>query len=257
MPTHFRELLRETLVARCRANRAYSLRAFAKQLGLEPSYLSKLLSGKRNVTENTILKTAPKLSLDPKETDGYLERVRANKGSGVRTLPKKQEFQNLAVDQFRIVADWYHYAILELLLLKDFRHDPAWIAKKLRVSRVETELALERLERLQMLIRTESGKYRLSPGNYSTIGNDFTAVAFRRLQQQVLTQALAAIESTPLERRDQSSMTMAIDASQLPEAKRRIKKFRRELTAFLQENDRPKNQVYQLSVSFFPVTDRD
>jgi hypothetical protein len=68
-----------------------------------------------------------------------------------------------------------------------------------------------------------------------------------------LLQALEALEDVPLESRDQSSMTMAIDPSLLPEAKAKIRDFRRSLCAFLQENARPKSEIYQLSISLFPV----
>jgi hypothetical protein len=46
---------------------------------------------------------------------------------------------------------------------------------------------------------------------------------------------------------------MAIDVSRLPEAKARIRDFRRELCAFLQDG-RPRQRVYELSLSLFPVS---
>jgi uncharacterized protein (TIGR02147 family) len=247
----FRTLLRETMINRTKSNPAYSLRAFAKHLQFEPSFLSKLLSGKRNFTEGVILKLASRLSLDPELTSRYVERAREAKPSKV---PKTQIYRELELDQFRIVADWYHYAILELLLLKNFRANPSWIAKKLGISKFEAESALERLIRAKM-IRQNSETFVNTPDNHTTLKNAFSDIAFRKLQEQILRQALQALENTPIEERDQSSMTMAIDKSLLPEAKKRIRAFRRQLTAFLQENKRPKDEVYQLSISFFPVTD--
>ena len=49
---NFQTCLRNELERRCKANPAYSLRAFAKFLGVDPSFLSKVLSGKREVTRN-------------------------------------------------------------------------------------------------------------------------------------------------------------------------------------------------------------
>jgi uncharacterized protein (TIGR02147 family) len=73
------------------------------------------------------------------------------------------------------------------------------------------------------------------------------------MQKQILTQALVALEEVPIEKRDQTSMTMAIDSSLIPEAKLRITRFRRELSSFL-ENGKKKDQVYQLALSLFPLT---
>jgi hypothetical protein len=48
-------------------------------------------------------------------------------------------------------------------------------------------------------------------------------------------------------------LTMAIDRRRLPEAIEMITRFRRELGLFLEQDER-KTDVYQLSISLFPVT---
>ena len=73
------------------------------------------------------------------------------------------------------------------------------------------------------------------------------------MQRQILDKAKDAMEKTPIEKREQSSLTMAIDASLLPLAKKKIAKFRRELHDFLQSTQKT-NEVYNLSLSFYPVT---
>lgn len=45
-------------------NSAYSLRAFAKNLQIEPSLLSKILSGKHNLSHAMLLRLCEKLHLD-------------------------------------------------------------------------------------------------------------------------------------------------------------------------------------------------
>ncbi len=63
----FRLFLQQELVRRCRENRNYSLRAFARHLNLEPSFLSKLLRGERNITIDMFRKLADRLLLEPQE----------------------------------------------------------------------------------------------------------------------------------------------------------------------------------------------
>lgn len=246
----FRSLLQETLVNRCKTNPAYSLRAFAKQLGLEPSFLSKLISGKRSSTPNVIKKVTTILGLDPVEVEAYLASAEKMKGQ----KDTKLAYKDLAIDHFAMIADWYHYAILEITHVEGFKSDADWISQKLGINKIQAQDALERLERLEMLTKDEKGQYRNTSGSNTTISSEFTAAAFKKLQKQILLQALDALENIPFEARDQSSITMAINPELLPEAKNRIKKFRRELCAFLEDSGRPRKQVYQLSTSLFPIT---
>src|SRR5207253_2023706 len=80
-----------------------------------------------------------------------------------------------------------------------------------------------------------------------------SSTALRHMQKQVLEKAMSALEEIPPELRDQSSMTMAVNSGRMDEAKVKIKRFRRQLVKFLQEKE-PLDEVYQLSVAFFPLT---
>lgn len=249
----FRLFLQQELVRRCRENRNYSLRAFARHLSLEPSFLSKLLRGERNITLENFRKLADRLLLDPEEYKQFsqtIEQKSLRRGSkGKSDFPLNE----LSSDQFQVIAEWYHYAILELLSVKSFQPNVRWIARALDVSPAEISAALERLERVGLLEKTETG-WANSKGSNTTTGNPFTTVAFRKLQRSILEKAIVALETVPMEKRDQSSITMAIDTSKLPEAKKRIQKFRRELMHFLQSDGEP-DEVYHLSISLYPVTD--
>jgi hypothetical protein len=243
MPPDFRVFLQRELVARCKFNPSYSLRAFAKQLALEPSYLSKVLARKKPVTPRLISRLAPRLGLSAPVVQQYLA-----------SQSQAGDYVDLSLDQFEMISDWYHYAILELVQTKGFRSSPDWIARRLGIKMSEARAAVARLVRLGLLEVTPQGRLRNSkPGN-TTVGNPYSTVAFRHLQRQILSQAILAMDVTAIEERDQSSMTVAIDAGLVPEVKERIKKFRRQLAKLLQSSGSPMNEVYQLSVSFFPVS---
>jgi uncharacterized protein (TIGR02147 family) len=246
----FRLFLQQELVRRCRENRNYSLRAFARHLSLEPSFLSKLLRGERNFTLDMFRKLAERLMLEPEEFRSFAEVI--EKRTPKRGIKSQPSLHELSADQFQVIADWYHYALIELLEIKSFQNDTRWIARALDITTAEASAALERLERVGILERTETG-WKNATGNNTTTGNSFTTVAFRKLQKSVLEKAIVALENLPLDKRDQSSITMAVDSRKLPEAKKRIQKFRRELMQFLQTEGEP-DQVYHLSVSLYPVT---
>lgn len=72
----FRQYLMQELVRRSRVNPKYSLRAFARSLEIEPSFLSKLLSQKRSMTSSTVKRLAPRLALSPEQVERFSARAR-------------------------------------------------------------------------------------------------------------------------------------------------------------------------------------
>src|SRR5262245_57459511 len=109
----FRLFLQNELIRRCKKNPGYSLRAFAKGLEMDFSTLSKLLKGQRPIGKLVIKRLSSKLGLDPKVTGQFL----SNQNSDVQVAG---DYQQISLDSFNIIADWYHYAILELMRLDKF-----------------------------------------------------------------------------------------------------------------------------------------
>lgn len=242
----FRELIRSELLDRCRQNPRYSLRAFAKQLGLAPSTLSMVLAGQRGLGPVMIKKLSAKLGLSAQEAAVYAERNSA-------TAEETSAYRQLAFDHFRVIADWHHYALLELVSVRGFQADSAWVARALGISKSEVEAAVKRLQRLEML-SVENGVWRDLSENVTNLDNPLIASSRRKHQAQILAKAAEALQKTPIDRRDQSSMVMAIDSRKLPEAQKRLTKFRRQLTTYLQKGER--DGVYALSLSLFPLTSK-
>ena len=241
----FRLRLQNELVRRCRKHPRYSLRAFARFLRVDHSSLSQILRGKRRLSPKLLQQFGERLGLTPAELARY-------QGVSNETVPVPDP-RELTHDAFQVISDWYHYAIFELVTLKEFEPDSKWIARVLGLSVSEVNIAVERLFRLGLLKRDQTGKWLQGSELITTTGSPFSTIAFRRLQAQVLQMALDALELVGMEWRDQSSVTMAIDSRRLPEVKERIKRFRRSLCATLQQ-DRERDAVYQLGISFYPLT---
>jgi uncharacterized protein (TIGR02147 family) len=243
--------LRSLLVKRCQTNAAYSLRAFAKQLGIEPSFLSKILAGKRKVTVSLIDRLATPLTLSPAQVLNFKKQTVAPQE--LISATPSAVYSNLTIDSFQVIADWYHYAILELTKVEGFKLNALWISKKIGISVHEAKDAIDRLLRLELIEIDSKRKTILPVKNYTTTANDFTASAFRKLQKQVLLQALHALENTAYEERYQSSVTIAIHAPTLKQAKAKIAAFQKEMGATLQPAGKKYQEVYQLSISLFPA----
>lgn len=248
---NYRHWLSEEFSKRCRKNPKYSIRAFAELLGLNSSTVSQLLSGKRKASVKMVKRLASMLAVEPEKQEALIRFINNNK-----YLPPGSEdsqdraYRQLTLDAYALIADWYHYAILEMTFLNDFKSEPKWIANKLGITAAEAKIAIERLKRLE-LIREESGVLYKTENFITNFSDGVTSSALKRLQRSVLEMGLDAIDNIAPEDKDITSMTFAIDKSKLPQAREKIKSFRREMCQFLETGDR--DSVYHLGIQLYPI----
>ena len=245
----FRLRLQSELAERCASNPQYSLRSFALHLGVDHSTLSQLLRGKRKLTEAAIQKLGSALKLGPDEVRSYLAHHRRWPGADPNVL----EATRLTRDAAEMIADWYHYAILELTRLESFRADSSWVARVLGISTDEVNIALVRLCHLGLLSMEGERWVDRSEGLVVSL-EDFTQAAIDLLWSQVRELALASMR-TPARPHEHSSTTLAVDSKRLPEITEKIARFRSDLLELL-EHDRANDydDIYRLEINFFPIT---
>lgn len=243
----FKNYIRSELIRRCRKNPRYSLRAFAKNLEMDSSTLSKILNGKRSLGRKAIHNIGVKLGLKPSEIRNLLSSFNS-------TNPGKQtEYDLITDDIFSFISDWSYYAILELIRVDGFKPSAHSISKALGVSVHEARHAIETLQRLNF-IKIKSGKwYDLTSSRTTNISAEASSSARRLQQKQILTKAVTAIDNVPIEKRSNTSMTFAIDTSKLAEASELIKNFRRDMGQLLSRGER-RDEVYNLAIALYPIS---
>jgi len=240
---NFEQYLNEEMARRCKINASYSLRAFAQFLQIPASSLSHLLRGNRHFSTKMIQRLANKLGLSPNEIQYFI------KGHGLTN----DNYLQISQDQFQVISDWFHNALLELTKVKDFRPNIKWIAKALNISIPETKSTTERLVRLKHL-KIENDIWTDISGRFVTsIQSNLTSSAAKKNQKKLLEKAIEAIDEIPLEKRDHTGMTMAIDENDLEQIKEKIKLFRRELDKEYGQKKNP-TQVYQFNMALFPLS---
>ncbi|MBI1859782.1 MAG: TIGR02147 family protein [Deltaproteobacteria bacterium] len=265
MQHFYQQCLKEELARRIGDNPSYSMRAFARALKMPSGALSEVIQGRRrisyklanrmtdaldlNITDQRrfILSTAEaSFSGTRKRFDPHFRRVIQNSTAAVSS----DTTLSLEHDLFQAIADWYHYAILELTHTQGFRSDSAWIATQLGISRPETQAAIERLIRLKLL-SVKNGRLVKNQPLLRTSDRSLTTPALRRRQRQILERSIRSLENDPIETRNHTAMTMAIDPTLLPKAKERIDQFQNDLCQFLEKGKR--KRVYELTVNLFPL----
>ncbi|MBI3407348.1 MAG: TIGR02147 family protein [Planctomycetes bacterium] len=250
-PDTFRVMLQAELAGRCARNPHYSLRAFAKFLGVHHATLSQLLRGKRRLTARVIEKLGGRLGLGADTIQRYLAINDASfdRFPGLEATP---EVKQLTCDVANLIAEGHHYTILELTRLRDFVPDSRWIARVLGISSDDVNVALTRLVRLDLL-EMAGERWIDKSGAVETGMEDFALTALRNVTEQARRLMLSASRSLPAGLREYSSTTIALDSSRLPQIIAAIARFRQELLGVL-EQDRTRDDVYQLDISLFPVT---
>lgn len=262
---NYRLYLKNTLAERAAKSDGYSLRAFADKVGISVSFLSEVLSEKKSLSMELAFKIAVKLNLTETESQ-YLcllvqlenEKDPDFRGELVKRLSSlnpKRKSHDLSADLFKVIADWYHFAILELTHLTNSSLRPDYVSKKLGISKMEAEVAIDRLKRLELLEKDSKGHYRKTH-DYVLAQSQIPNGALKQFHRQILEKAILSLESqTPKERMSATDI-LPLNSKYLPEVDRLSQEFS---AAVLKLSEKPgvKDSVYALGVHAFKLTLND
>lgn len=258
----YRQILKGELEKRCAKNARYSLRAFARDLGMGSARLSEVLNGKGGMSREKAESIADTLAFGADEKEYFCNLVES---AHARSPIKKElatarlakfkhvEYGSLEIDHFKVISDWYHFAILELTEIQGFKSDPRWIALALGIQEIEAKLALERLVRLGFL-ELKRKRY-VQTKTFLAVSSAIPAEAIRKFHRQILQKALEAIDLQKIDQRDLGAMTMTVHLKDVPRLKEKIKTFRKELNQLAQATPN-RNSVYCFSTQLFELTNR-
>jgi len=245
----------------------FSYRYFSQKAGFRsPNFLKLVIEGKRNLSPESIERFTSALKLNKKETEFFRILVHLNQA---RTIGEKKlyaeqlmQFRSfryihpLRQDQYRYYAEWYNIPIRELTILSDFSEDPGWIARSLLppISPQQAQKALDLLLQLGLLERDESGRLVQADAFIST-GDEVTSTSVANYHREMIQKGSEALDRFPGPDRDISSVTMALSDKGFQEIKSLIQKFRKELLAIADQDQRPEG-VYQINFQLFPLAKR-
>ncbi len=257
----YHEILTTEFERRKFANSSYSLRAFARDLGLSAPRLSQLMAKKSGLSPESAKELAEKLKLSPDMTNWFCDSAGA---TFARNAKEKAEFSKrvaqykreakkfgeIHLEYFKVIADWFHFAILELTYLEDFENSTAWMATKLGITKAEVITAVERMKKLGLL--TEKNGKLIDTFKFLATPSDVPSVALRKFNAQLMKKATEALNDQDVLQREISSNIFSVDKTKLPEFKDRIREFRRDMERFASEA-KDKNSVYCLGMQFFEL----
>ncbi len=260
-----KDFMEAVLAEKQRLNPKFSIRAWSRQLGFQnPSILSRVLKGDRNLSLELSTKISHHLGLNH-EQKRYFEILSLL--SGAKSIPEKQiytdilesikpdmTFSSLTLDQFMMIAEWYHLAILEMTNLKDFKNDANWISDKLNKAITPTQVndALRRLLRLNLLTETKNNHLKRNPKGQLKVGDKTKSAAIQKFHIQMIEKALASIREQSLDQRNIRGLTLSLQKKDLTRAREIIQRAYQALAKLTAQEDG--DETYQVNTQIFQLT---
>lgn len=254
------EILTNEFSRRQNHNPKYSMRAYARDLNLGPSRLSEILQGKQGLSQKKAVELAKSLNLSKLENDYFITLVesqfsRSKAGrEAAKTRLKKFNFMTevkQSLEVFEAISKWEHLAILELLLLKKNKITTKWIATHLDISEVQVKEAINRLLGLGLVEKSGNILKRVSD-EYFVWPTEIPSLSIKNYHKDVLKKSIEKLFTVDLEEREFNSVVMPINPDKIPEAKKLMKKFNRDMAKLL--SDKKKNsRIYYFSSQLFPA----
>jgi uncharacterized protein (TIGR02147 family) len=262
--TNYRLFLQDYYQSQKKVNPKFSLRYFAKKANF-PSHglLKYLMEGKRNLSKKTLVKLSQGLGLEGERSQYFENLVFFNQAPNLEEKnfyyeklvrsPAKSTFRKMESSQLQIFRKWQNIAIREMLNLKGFRNNPAWISGQLLppVEQYEVEESISTLLTSGIIKKTANGIKAADPD--ITTDDEVQSFLVKSYHAQMLKVAAWAQDEVATKERDISSVCFAIKESELPNLKKQIQLMRKELRNFAAA-DGEGERIVQVNIQLFPLS---
>ncbi|MFP5385556.1 MAG: TIGR02147 family protein [Bacteriovoracia bacterium] len=264
---NYRQYLNDFYEAKKKVNPSYSYRVFVNKADVgSPSHLKMVIDGSRNLTLKTIPKYLKAIGFRKKMDEQFFKLlVQYNQEQDpdqkikifneIMELKRKKGLSLLQKHQFNLLAHWFYVAIYVLIDIPGFKNDPEWISARLKhkVSPKQVSDTLDALEALELIEKDPIKGYSQTNGALST-DDDVRDLSIHVYHKEMIELAKSSLNFDPLAVREFNGVTLAIDKSKLNLVKEKIRTFRREMNELTTNMEDP-DQVYQLNIQFFPLTE--
>ncbi len=244
----------------------FSYRVFSRQAGFKSSNIFKLvMDGERNLTEESLKKFIKGIKLERPEREHFRNLVffnqaktHAEKNAYYKKLIRSQRYSQLeplAQDRYEYFSTWYHPVVRELIISKDFDGSIEWLAKRLQpeVSPAQVKKSVELLARLHFIERDAVTNKWKQATPLVTSGAEADSLVLLNYHQSLFDLLKGQLPEVEQKERDVSALTLGIIKERVPQIKKRIQEFRREILQLVADDDNP-DDVVLLSIQMLPVT---
>lgn len=264
----YRAFLKDMFNYKKQKNHHFSYRAFAGRAGFSsPNFLKLVVTGQRNLSNESIGKIAKGFGLKKQERDFFENMVFMNQASKhdeknyyytkMMSANGYLKSHKIDVSSYTYFSKWYYPAIREIAIFGNRKSTPKEMAKLLNpnITPREVENALNLLVELELLRKDKDGFWEQVDKVVST-GPEVKSLVISNYHKEMIKLGMEALERHPTDKRDISSVTLSVKKEKITEIKKRIIAFRKELLKFACEDDNS-DQVIQINIQAFPLTKPD
>jgi uncharacterized protein (TIGR02147 family) len=269
-------ILQDHFERRQRLNARYSIRAYSRDLGVSPSFLSQVLSEQRGLSLDKAQGIAKKLKLRGDDYDFFcaqavaaFARTATQKTRAklvARTAEQELTAVRLTKEQFTLIADWHHLAIFQCLFLGGYSAlcaaapEAEVLSRLLLVSREEIEAAIARMVRFGVIRPAKDGTRHEPVTETIRVPDQAPSASIRKFHSQIIEKSLIAMQSQPVSERFYNTTTLTIARGDLPKIQEEYQAFFKRMVQ--QYSKRPESEpagdaVYAFAAQLFCLTRGD
>lgn len=261
----YREFLKDFQIAKQSHNPAFSIRAFLKRAAVSsPSLFKQIVTGERNLTEQTLAGFLAAMHLPPQEADYFRALVHFNQArtseekqlqyERLRELGSHAKVRIVGEDSYAFYQHWYTPVIRELVCMQPFGDDFASLAKRLRptISASEAKAAVRTLVQLGFVTAKPDGSYVQKDPLLHT-GFEVHSLAVRGFNRQMVQLAGEALDRIPVQERNVTGVTMSVSPRTYGLITEEIRAFQDKILRLV-ESDPEADRVCQMNIMLFPVS---
>jgi uncharacterized protein (TIGR02147 family) len=258
----YREYLRCHYEHRRLRQPSFSYRFMSSRLEIDPGQLSRILQGKLHLPQRALAATLKLCRFDPREAAYFEELVRLGRSRKPEEIIRSRErlealrsvtSRELSARSEGFYGHWRHAVIRALVGFVDESGDGRDLGTLCLPAQSGEEAAasIRLLEETGLVVRDQEG--RLRPADPHVVpGDGVSRAALRRWHGQSLDLAVQSLERFGPDRRDVSTLTVALSSKDLGIVRGWIADLRRQVKALAGAADSP-SQVVDVCVQVFPV----
>lgn len=259
----YREFLRDYYKEVKKEKSFFSYRFIGKKVGMDSSYVIKVMQGSLHISPKKIDDFIKLLGLKGKEAEYFVTLVHFGRAK----TDKERKFyferifsissgkaQTLETHQYEFFQKWYYSAVWSIINCKPFDGDFSKLANlcvpPITISEAKQSIIL--LEKLKLIVKKEDGLYYTTEQNLTT-GSKWISKVIENYQYEMIRLAEESISRFEKKDRDISTITLCIDEKHLPEIRDYISNFRSSLINLVNSYE-GSSKVYQLNIQLFPLS---
>ncbi len=245
MELKINNILQQKFNEKCEKNELYSIRAFARDIGIGKTTLHEILHRDKKLSKSTCKKILKYLNVSDHE---YEQILNYNLNPAHDVL-----YKELSAEEFENIATCEHYALLSLSKSPSCPADVKELANRIMLPKDETKKLVDDLLSLN-LIEIKNDKLTRS-AKLLTTSYDVPNKAIQNYHKTSLEKVKNALEEIEVELRDIASTTFLMSPEKMITLKDELKSIRRKIVSSVEDNNE-NSEAFLLNISVIPISKR-